>query len=79
MDVTLKILTGADANSLLLDQTPIGFAIANAADPQGHAIIYISDDPRWGTITLVAEQHIRRDHAGCGDDRPEALCDARGQ
>ncbi len=55
--MTLKILTGADVSSLLLDQTPIGFAIANAADPQGHAIIYISDDPRWGTITLTLQNN----------------------
>jgi hypothetical protein len=55
--MTLKIFTGADVSSLLLDQTPIGFAIANAADPQGHAIIYISDDPRWGTITLTLQNN----------------------
>jgi hypothetical protein len=55
--MTRKVLTGADANSLLLDQTPIGFAIANAANAQGNSIVYISDDPRWGTLTLTLQNN----------------------
>jgi hypothetical protein len=32
-------------------------AIANAADPQGHSIVYISNDPRWGTLTLTLQNN----------------------
>jgi hypothetical protein len=55
--MTGKVLIGADANSLLLDQTPIGFAIANAASAQGNSVVYISDDPRWGTLTLTLQNN----------------------
>ena len=55
--MTRKVLTAADANSLLLDQTPIGFAVANAANAQGNSVVYISDDPRWGTLTLTLQNN----------------------